>query len=329
MSKDMKILAPKDILQIEADAILAIRDRLDKDFENFIELIEQCNGKVIISALGKSGHIGQKIAATLSSTGTTAIFLHPVEALHGDLGVIDKKDILVMVSNSGESIEVLNLLFFAKRLGVKILSLVGNPDSSLAKESDFSINVSVPREACPLGLAPTASTTATLAVGDAIAMVLQQKKGFKKEDYALLHPGGDLGRRLKLKVSDIMLRGDKIPIVEEKKDFHTVLREMTERANLGVVLVVNQAGVLTGIITDGDLRRFLLRTKKFVPFDLLHAEEVMTHNPRTVEKDAPLSEALRIMEVKGITSLAIVDPLSKPEGIIHLHDILGRGKFFL
>lgn len=329
MVKDKEILSPKDILQIEADAILAVRDRLDKTFEKFIEILEQCQGKVIISGLGKSGHIGQKIAATLASTGTTAVFLHPVEALHGDLGVLDKRDILIMISNSGESIEVLNLLFFAKKLGVKILALVGNPDSSLAKESDFFINVGVPREACPLGLAPTASTTATLAVGDAIAMVLQQKKGFRKEDYALLHPGGDLGRRLKLKVADIMLRGDKIPILEEHRDFHAVLQEMTEKGNLGVALVVNEVGGLTGIITDGDLRRLLLRIKKFVPFHSIKAVEVMTRNPKTVEKDVLLSEALRIMEVKGITSLVIVDPLSRPEGIIHLHDILGRGKFLL
>lgn len=329
MAKDREILTPKDILQIEADAILALRDKVDKDVEKFIEILEQCQGKIIISGLGKSGHIGQKIAATLASTGTTAVFLHPVEALHGDLGVLDKRDILIMISNSGESIEVLNLIFFAKRLGVKILSLVGNSDSSLAKESDFFIDVGVPREACPLGLVPTASTTATLAVGDAIAMVLQQKKGFRKEDYALLHPGGDLGRRLKLKVADIMLRGDKIPIVEEGQDFHAVLLEMTQTGNLGVVLVVNEAKVLTGLITDGDLRRFLLRLKKFVPFSHVKAVEVMTRNPKIVDKDAPLSEALRIMEVKGITSLVIVDPLSRPEGIIHLHDILGRGKFLL
>jgi arabinose-5-phosphate isomerase len=329
MTREREVLKPKEILQIEADAILAVSERLDEEFEEVIELLQQCKGKVIISGLGKSGHIGQKIAATMASTGTTAVFLHPVEALHGDLGVIDKKDILIMVSNSGESIEVLNLIFFAKRLGVKILSLVGNPDSSLAKESDVFINVGVPREACPLGLAPTASTTATLAVGDAIAMVLQQKKGFKEEDYALLHPSGNLGRRLQLKVSDIMLRGDKIPVVDEGQDLHAVLKEMTQKENLGLVLVINEIGIFTGIITDGDLRRFLLQEKRIVPFNSVKAVDLMTWNPKTVEKDAPLSEALRIMEVKGITSLVIVDPLSRPEGVIHLHDILGRGRFLL
>jgi arabinose-5-phosphate isomerase len=328
MNQEKIILTARDILRIEADAILSIGNRLDSNFDRFIEVLEQCPGKVVVSGLGKSGHIGQKIAATLASTGTTAVFLHPVEALHGDLGVIDPKDTLLVISNSGESIEILNLLFFAKRLGVKILSLVGNPGSSLAKESDYYIDVGVPREACPLGLAPTASTTATLAVGDAIAMVLQQKKGFKREDYALLHPGGNLGRRLKLKVADIMIRGDKMPLLEESKDFNAVLKEMTEKANLGVVIIVNHEGTLSGIITDGDLRRFLLRKKEMPPFHLVQAKDLMTKNPKTVEKDSLLSEALQIMEVRGITALVIVDSLSRPEGIIHLHDILGRGKFF-
>jgi len=327
MMSEGRVLSPKEILRIEAEAILSVGERLDSSFDRFIEILKNCTGKVVISGLGKSGHIGQKIAATLASTGTTAVFLHPVEALHGDLGVIDPRDTLMVISNSGENMEILNLIFFAKRLGIKILALVGNPNSSLAKESDCFIDVGVPREACPLGLAPTASTTATLAVGDAIAMVLQQEKGFKREDYALLHPGGSLGRRLKLKVADIMIRGDKMPLLTEESDFYAVLREMTDKANLGVVIIVNQNGTLAGIITDGDIRRFVLQGREHPDLYSAKARDIMTRQPKTVEKDALLSEALQIMEVRGITSLVIVDSLSRPEGIIHLHDILGRGKF--
>jgi arabinose-5-phosphate isomerase len=317
----------RNVLRIEAEAVSAIIERLDKSFDDAVEVMLAATGKVVVAGLGKSGIVAKKVAATLASTGTPAVFLHPVEALHGDLGIVARGDILLAISNSGENDEVLNLLEAVKGLGVKSISLTGNPQSTLARNTDITLDVGVAREACPLGLAPTASTTAAMALGDALAVALMEKRGFKEEDFAQFHPGGRLGRRLALRVRDIMRTGGAIPVVKKSQSLGDALREMTERDNLGVTLVVDDAGLLAGILTDGDLRRIARKEGRWEEKMSGRAENFMSRNPKTVDADALASEAVQIMEVKGITSLAIVDGMGKPVGIIHLHDILGRGKF--
>lgn len=317
----------REALRIEAEAILAMIERMDDSFDRAVDAILAIPGKVVTTGLGKSGIVAHKMASTLASTGTPAFFLHPVEALHGDLGIVAKGDLLVAISNSGENDEVLNLLEAAKKLGAKSLSLTGNPNSTLARNADVTLDVSVAREACPLGLAPTASTTAAMALGDALAMVVMERRGFKKEDFALFHPGGRLGRRLSLRVRDIMRTGDKMPVVKHSDTFDEALREMTERDNLGVTLVVDDRGVLAGIVTDGDLRRIAKREGRWEEKMSSPVEKFMSRNPKTVDAESLASEAVQIMEARGITSLAIVDEKGRPAGIVHLHDILGRGKF--
>lgn len=317
----------RNVLRIEAEALSAIIERLDKSFEDAVEALLAVPGKVVVTGLGKSGIVAKKVAATLASTGTPAVFLHPVEALHGDLGIVAKGDFLLAISNSGENDEVLNLLEAVKALGVKSLALTGNPQSTLARNSDITLDVSVAREACPLGLAPTASTTAAMALGDALAVALMEKRGFRKEDFAQFHPGGRLGMRLALRVRDIMRTGNAIPMVRKTQTLGDALREMTERDNLGVALIVDDGGLLEGIVTDGDLRRIARREGRWEEKVSGKVENFMSRNPKTVDADALASEAVQIMEVGGITSLAIVDGKGKPVGIIHLHDILGRGKF--
>lgn len=326
---DRDLDAARRVLTIEAEAILALRDRLGQPFLDVVEALLACAGKVVLSGTGKSGNIAQKIAGTLASTGTPAVFLDPVEALHGGLGVIAPGDVVVAISNSGESSEGINFLFGAKRLGVKTITLTGDLDSTMAANSDLALDTSVACEACPLGLAPTASTTATLALGDALAAVLMTRKGFREEGYARLHPGGTLGRRLRQKVADIMRTGDQVPIVSADAPLTEAIHTMSEVGNLGVTLVTAADGTLAGIITDGDLRRLMSRSGGRLVSDLVTAGEVMTHSPKTVEPDALLSDALQRMEVKGITSLAIVDTDSRPIGLIVLHDILGRGRVLL
>jgi arabinose-5-phosphate isomerase len=317
----------RNVLRIEAEALSAIIERLDKSFEDAVEALLAVPGKVVVTGLGKSGIVAKKVAATLASTGTPAVFLHPVEALHGDLGIVAKGDLLLAISNSGENDEVLNLLEAVKALGVKSLALTGNPQSTLARNSDITLDVSVAREACPLGLAPTASTTAAMALGDALAVALMEKRGFRKEDFAQFHPGGRLGMRLALRVRDIMRTGTAIPMVRKSQTLGEALREMTERDNLGVALIVDDGGLLEGIVTDGDLRRIARREGRWEEKVSGKVENFMSRNPKTVDADALASEAVQIMEVRGITSLAIVDGKGKPVGMIHLHDILGRGKF--
>lgn len=317
----------RNVLRIEAEALSAIIERLDKSFEDAVEALLAVPGKVVVTGLGKSGIVAKKVAATLASTGTPAVFLHPVEALHGDLGIVAKGDFLLAISNSGENDEVLNLLEAVKALGVKSLALTGNPQSTLARNSDITLDVSVAREACPLGLAPTASTTAAMALGDALAVALMEKRGFRKEDFAQFHPGGRLGMRLALRVRDIMRTGTAIPMVRKSQTLGEALREMTERDNLGVALIVDDGGLLEGIVTDGDLRRIARREGRWEEKVSGKVENFMSRNPKTVDADALASEAVQIMEVGGITSLAIVDGKGKPVGMIHLHDILGRGKF--
>ncbi len=319
------------VLRLEAEGILGLVPRLGEAFGRAIDLLLGCRGRVIVTGMGKSGLIGRKIAATLASTGTPAVFLKPVDALHGDLGSLSRGDVLLAISNSGETEEVLAVAIAAKGLGVELVAFTGAAGSSLAREAEISIDVGVEREACPLGLAPTASTTVTLAVGDALAMVLLLARGFTRDHYARFHPGGTLGQRLRLRVRDLMRSGADLPRVEHGAPLRKALEEMTARENLGVTLVVDPSGALAGILTDGDIRRVLLSHPPGETESILAKPTgaFMTRKPKIVEADGSVAEALRIMEVKAITSLAVVDSLGRPEGILHLHDILGRGKILI
>jgi arabinose-5-phosphate isomerase len=287
-----------------------------------VELILKCKGRVIVTGMGKSGIIGKKIAATLTSTGTAAFFLHPAEAIHGDLGMVRKrKDVVIAVTKSGDTDELYQLIPLFKRLAVPIITLTGNPNSPVAEKSDVVINVSVGEEACPYNLIPTSSTTATLVMGDALAIALLEERHFSSEDFALLHPGGQLGRKLLLKVSDIMHTGDQIPIVSEETNIKDVILEMTSK-RLGTTTVVNKKGELVGIFTDGDLRRLVERTDKIFS---LKAKQAMTENPKTIDGNELAAKALNMMESYSITSLVITNGKREPVGIVHLHDILKAG----
>ncbi len=317
----MSIDQGKRVLKIEAEAIRALVDRIDHRFAEAVDLLQRCAGKVVVSGMGKSGLIGQKIAATLASTGTPAFFLHPAEGIHGDLGMLARKDVLVAISNSGETQEVLQLLPFVKRMGIPVVALTGRPESTLAKNSDVVLDVSVKEEACPMGLAPTASTTATLAMGDALAIALLQKRGFKEEDFALFHPGGTLGRRLLVKVRDLMHVGEALPRVGFRSSGHDAILEMTAK-KLGMTTVVDGEGRLLGVITDGDLRRFLQRGG-----DLgnVTAGDLASRNPKTIAPDELATAAVHLMERFSITSLVVVDTVGQIVGVIHLHDLLKHG----
>ncbi|MEJ7556448.1 MAG: KpsF/GutQ family sugar-phosphate isomerase [Aquificaceae bacterium] len=310
----------KRVFDIEIQALQRLRDNLDQSFVKAIELILNCQGKVITTGVGKSGHIARKVASTLSSTGTPAHFLHPAEALHGDLGVIDSGDVVLAFSNSGESPEVNSLIPYIKLLGVPLISITNNPNSTLAKHSDVHIFLSVEKEACPLQLAPTSSSTASLVLGDALAMVLLELKGFTHKDFALRHPAGSLGRRLR-QVADLCHTGEEVPIVKEDTPMKEAIIEMTSKG-FGATAVVDQEGKLTGIITDGDLRRFVNRGGNF---DTSIARDVMTRNPKTARMEELAVEALKRMEDYKITVLIVVDKENKPVGIIHMHDILRAG----
>jgi len=315
----------KRVLRIEADAVARLIDRIDENFDKAVDLIMGCRGRVVVTGMGKSGHIGNKIAATLASTGTPALFLHPAEGIHGDLGMVTKGDIVIALSNSGETEELSRMLPSLKRIGIRIIALTGNPDSTLAKSSDVVIDVGVKEEACPLGLAPTASTTATLAMGDALAVVLLDRRGFKEEDFACYHPGGALGKRLLLRVQDIMHTGDAIPKVAEEALVKDAIYEISSK-KMGVTAVLDTAGRLVGVISDGDLRRWMERTEK-TGENLLakKAREIMTRDPKVIGKEALAAEAVAIMETSSITCLLILDPGKRPEGVIHLHDLLKAG----
>ncbi len=318
----MSIKIAKKVLKIEAQAIMEVRKSLDENFVKAIDLLHECKGKVVITGLGKSGIICRKIAATMSSTGTPAIFLHPAEAIHGDLGVISEGDVAILVSYSGETEELLNLAEVLKRLGIPFISLTGNPSSNLASLSDIHLNIKISREACPMNLAPTASTTATLALGDALSMALLVRKGFKEEDFALRHPGGSLGKKL-MKIKDLMHTGEAVPKVYENTNMKDVIYEMSKKG-FGITAVVDKEEKLKGVISDGDLRRLLQKDD-----NLLHksACECMKIKPITISEDSLASEALKVFEEKKITSLFIVEKDEKLKGIIHLHD-LWRVKLF-
>jgi arabinose-5-phosphate isomerase len=313
----------KDVFRKEANAILSLIDRVNEDFIRAVTLLQSCTGKVIVTGIGKSGIISQKIASTLSCSGTPALFLHPAEGIHGDIGMVSKNDVVIAVSNSGETDELLKILPVIKRLGIKLIVVTGNPESLLSKSGDAVLDLGVQEEACPLGLIPTTSTAAAMAMGDALALALLERRGFKEEDFAALHPGGALGRKLLLRVEDVMHVREALPLVSEHDPMQVALIEMSSK-RLGVTGVVTEQGELAGIITDGDLRRGLERKKNLLS---LTVRDVMTRNPRTIAKEALAAQALQMMEQYSITSLFIVaaSGLKKPEGIIHLHDLLKAG----
>lgn len=313
----------RDVLKIEAEGILNLTRSLNDQFVEMVDLIFDCKGRLIVGGIGKSGIVGRKIVATLNSTGTRALFLHPVEAMHGDLGIVSQDDIFLALSNSGETDELNILLPSIRNIGCKIIAFTGNSQSTLAAYSDIVINVGVDREACSLGLAPTASTAAQLAMGDALAVVLLNKKGFKPSDFQKFHPAGTLGQRLASEVRDLMFSGEAVPIVSAGTTMESALAEMN-RCGFGAVFVIDQDQTMIGIITDGDIRRCVARKK---PIHALLAEQVMTANPRRLGPDTPSFDALNMMEQHQITVLPITNDQGKVLGILHLHDILGKGEF--
>ncbi len=312
-----------EVLKIEADGIINLVDRIDDHFSEMIEQICSSSGRLILSGIGKSGIVGRKIVATLNSTGTRSLFLHPVEAMHGDLGQVSVDDIFMALSNSGETDELCILLPSIRRIGCKIIAFTGAKNSTLAAQSDIVIDVGVECEACPLGLAPTASTTAMLAMGDALAVVLLEKKHFKSSDFMMIHPGGTLGQRLAGKVTDLMLTGPFLPRVFEGASMQEAVKEI-DRGRLGTTLVTNPQNELSGIITDGDIRRLVASGRSFLKYTV---EEVMTKNPQTITENSPTYDALNIMEQHQITVLPVVNTRAEVQGILHLHDILGKGEF--
>ena len=306
------------VIQTEQVELSALIKRIDNKFVDACNIILQCNGRTVVTGMGKSGHIANKIAATLASTGTPAFFVHPGEASHGDLGMITTDDVVIALSNSGETDEIVALLPVIKRLNTPLITLTGNPDSTLAKTSTVNIDVSVKKEACPLGLAPTSSTTATLAMGDAIAIALLESRGFSENDFALSHPGGTLGRRLLLRVNDIMHTGEEIPKVNESATLGEALVEMSKKG-LGVTTIVNKDGVVLGIFTDGDLRRAL---DSGADFKNCYVKDVMTKNGKQIIVDSLAASALALMENHRINALVVVDKKNKLCGILNMHDLL-------
>ena len=310
----------RQVLKIEAEALLALALRLGEEFIQAVEALHSCKGRVVLTGMGKSGLIGRKIAATLASTGTPAFFLHPAEAFHGDLGMMVRGDILLAISYSGETEEVCRLLPTIKRMGLKLISMTGNKTSTLAKNSEIVLDIRVHQEACTLGLAPTASTTVSLALGDALAVALLNKKGFKAEDFAVLHPGGNLGKKL-TRIADLMHTGKELPVVTEETSMKETIYEISSKG-FGVTGIVDSTNKVTGILTDGDLRRALARDDHILdkPVKLF-----MTKNPKTIEKDEIATTALQKMERYAITSLLILKESGELEGLIHLHDLLRAG----
>ena len=308
-------------IRIERDAISALENRIGDHFIRACEVIMACKGRVVVTGMGKSGHIGHKIAATLASTGTPSFFVHPGEASHGDMGMITSQDVVIAISNSGNTSEVVTILPLIKRMGAPLISMTGNPASTLAKEAVANLDVSVEAEACPLGLAPTSSTTATLVMGDALAVALLEARGFSAEDFAFSHPGGSLGRKLLLRVTDIMHTGDRIPIVNEGTTLSGALLEIS-RKGLGMTTVVNDTGAMTGIFTDGDLRRTL---DKSIDVHTTPMRDVMTRNGRTIQPDQLAAEALNVMEGLKISALPVTDENGALVGAINMHDLLRAG----
>lgn len=311
----------RQVLEIEAESIHNLIKRVDKDFEKAVELIYACKSRVVVTGMGKAGIIGQKISATLSSTGTPSLWLHSAEAIHGDLGRVRKLDVVILISNSGQTEEILKLIPYLKKIGIKLIAITGNINSTLAKNSDAVLDVSIKEEACPLGLAPMASTTSMLAMGDALCAALMDKRNFKKSDFAFLHPGGNLGKQLLLKVEDIMRKADKNPIVKEKAFVKDVLLSITSM-RAGSASIVDAKGILKGIFTDGDLRRHLEKDK-----DILGKEvrEVMTKSPKTIKKGCLAVEALRVLQEYKIDEIPVVDEKNRAIGLLDVQDLLQAG----
>ncbi|MBN1625596.1 MAG: KpsF/GutQ family sugar-phosphate isomerase [Deltaproteobacteria bacterium] len=315
----------KEVLKIEAQGILDLTDRVGPEFEEAVRMILKARGRVILTGMGKSGLVGRKISATLNSTGTPSLFMHPAEAIHGDLGMVTRDDVVLAISNSGTTQEINKLLPIIKQMGSKIISFTGGLNSPMAKVSDVTIDVGVEREACPMGLVPTTSTTATLAMGDALAVVLIKLRQFSRKDFKRFHPGGSLGERLSTRVKEIMFTGDNMPVVKTGSLIKEAIMEMDTKG-MGATTVVDEEYRLTGILTDGDLRRALI---KYGNINSLKVEDVMTVSPKSIDEESPSAEALGLMEMCGITHLVVLDRDSRLRGILHLHDLLGREDFKL
>jgi arabinose-5-phosphate isomerase len=312
----------KKVLKTEAEAVLGLIKKLNSDFEKAVDIIYASRGRVVVTGMGKSGLVGKKIAATLASTGTPAFFLHPAEASHGDLGMVTERDITIAISNSGETAEIVELIPFLKRFGIKLISMTGNPRSTLAKASDIALDISVKEEACPMGIVPTASTTAAMAMGDAVAVALLTKRGLAEKDFAFFHPGGSIGKKFFIKVKDLMHAGDRLPTVSLDTPMSKAVIEMSSK-RLGHAIVLDKKGRISGVMTDGDVRRGLEKWGGKL-FELT-AKEVMTRNPKTIPSEELAAKALAVMEGSSITALIVSDGEGIPAGIIHLHDILKQG----
>ena len=311
----------KNVVRIEAGAVATLGERIGESFADAVELLLKCSGRVIITGVGKSGIIARKIVATMNSTGTPAFFLHPSDAVHGDLGMVRRDDVVMCISKSGDTSELQDLVPMFKRLGVPIISLVGRMQSKLAQDSDLALDASVEEEACPHDLAPTSSTTAALVLGDALSIALLEQREFSREDFALYHPGGTLGKRLLLRVDELMVTGDAIPRVAGDLPLRDAIVEMTSK-RLGCTCVVRKDGTLEGILTDGDLRRLLQRENDIAR---ISAAQAMTPRPKTIQQGSLAVVALQEMESYNITQLVVVDPSHRPVGVVHLHDLVKAG----
>jgi arabinose-5-phosphate isomerase len=321
MTLEQIIEKGKEVVSIEAEAIKGLLNSINSDFAMAVETILECKGRVVLTGMGKSGLIARKIVATLNSTGTAAIYLHPTDALHGDLGMVRKEDVVILISKSGNTDEISNLIPMLKRMKVKLIAMCGDRNSWLSKSCDIFLSIDVKEEACPYDLAPTSSTTATLVLGDALSVVLLQLRGFTAEDFAYLHPGGSLGKRLSLEIKEIMITGEKIPIVKENSFIKDVIFEISSK-RLGTTCVVDNDGKLKGIITDGDLRRLLEKT---LDIQNIIASDLMSTNPKVMKPSILASFALQQMENFKITSIVITDDENRPIGIVHLHDLINLG----
>ena len=311
----------KKVIDIEGKTVLSLQERINDQFVKAIKLISNCTGRVIISGIGKSGIIARKIVSTMNSTGTPALFLHPSDAVHGDVGIIRKDDVFICISNSGSTAEMVRLIPIIKRIGVTIIAMIGNTNSYLAEQADVFLDISVEEEACPLNLAPTSSSTATLVIGDALAVTLLEEKNFTKEDFAFYHPAGSLGKRLLMKIEDIMTRGDDVPVVGTETPLKDTILTITKK-RLGATCVIDKTGKLSGIVTDGDLRRVLQNTENLTN---LTAKDIMTSEPKVIKSNILAASALTMMEQYNITQLIVIDEQSKPIGMVHIHELVKSG----
>lgn len=319
----MSIKEAQNVLEIEEQGLSTVRQRIGVEFEQAIDMLVACPSRVVITGIGKSGIIGQKIAATLNSTGTPAFFLHPVEAMHGDLGMVAATDIIIAISYSGHTAELNALMASLKKRGVRIIAMTGNLHSSLAEAADIVLDIAIPKEACPLGLAPTTSTTATLALGDALAVVLLNRKKFQASDFRKNHPGGSLGERLKVKVREVMITGSGVPLIDSQQTAVAAVQVLNEK-NLGAVLIVDNDNSVVGILTDGDVRRYIADQETFRGLKVC---EVMTVDPVCIDGEMLAADALSILQRHEITILPIIDANKRLAGMLHLHNLLGKGEF--